>query len=110
MLPEHSSKALADAWGPKFEAKDIDMEAADQFIARHALDLSEINFEVEFQAFSQMIVKHKWSSPGSDGFHYVFWATETGTMILWNICIFPGSVRICWIINALSRRIRITLG
>ena len=85
LTPDHSASVLASVWAPKFTELDISLNAAAAFIQPHVLDMSGLEFDITREQFVNFVKRHKMSSPGPDGIHYVFWVTEQGIEILWQI-------------------------
>ena len=56
------------------------------FVSRFSISLRDVNFELTYEEFCNIIKHRKWSSPGPDRVHYVFWAClSLGTEVLWEV-------------------------
>ena len=65
---------------------DVDDGMMDYFIDTYGADLSHVNFEIAREDHMEQVKHHKWSPPGPDEIHYVFWAMHSlGESILWDV-------------------------
>ena len=84
--PERCAEVLKVEWAPKFLDVPTNESMMDYFIQNFACSLEDVSFKVSFDEFAKMVSKHKWSSPGPDGVHYVFWALlDVGAKLLWEV-------------------------
>ena len=78
-----ASKLLVQHWQPIFDSKNIDEEAAQQYLRSYPIKASFDNVQVQltFDEFHSLLLATPRSSPGPDGFSVTFWQKAPLDMI-----------------------------